>query len=88
VGQTLAGRGSLVRARLIRLIGPPSGNQPDEHPTSGMSGGVCRAYGIVLPDACVDGLFPSDTTTALMSYLNRVSERDFPGLRARRISDR
>ena len=28
-GQTLAGRGGLVRPPLIRLIGPPSGKQPD-----------------------------------------------------------
>src|ERR1039457_4755562 len=29
MGQTLAGRGGLVRPPLIRLIGPPSGNPPD-----------------------------------------------------------
>jgi SAM-dependent methyltransferase len=29
MGQTLAGRGGLVRPPLIRLIDPPSGNQPD-----------------------------------------------------------
>jgi hypothetical protein len=49
MGQTLAGRGGLVRPPLIRLIGPPPGNPQDwtEHPTSGYESACCDLLVVV-----------------------------------------
>jgi hypothetical protein len=41
---------------------------PDRLHKENVSGGP--PYGIVLPDACADGLFVADTTMAFVSYLN------------------
>lgn len=34
------------------------------------NGSLDAPYGIVLPDACADGLFAADTTMPFVSYLN------------------
>jgi hypothetical protein len=43
---------------------------PDRLHKENVSGGA--PYGIVLPDACADGLFVADTTMPFVSYLNWV----------------
>ncbi len=43
---------------------------PDWLHKANISGGA--PYGIILPDACVDGLFAADTTMPFVSYLNWV----------------
>ncbi|HCU95032.1 MAG TPA: hypothetical protein DHU96_20920 [Actinobacteria bacterium] len=43
---------------------------PDRLHKENVSGGP--PYGIILPDACVDGLFIGETTMPFVSYLNRV----------------
>jgi hypothetical protein len=50
---------------------------PDKFHKQNVSGG--GPYGVVLPDACVDGLFSWETTMPFVSYLNwAFSEGGFP----------
>jgi hypothetical protein len=57
---------------LSRYRRPPvrSAACPDRLHKENVSGGA--PYGIVLPDACADGLFAADTAMPFVSYLNWV----------------